>query len=370
MPDFHRNFFSIKIPRESAKVFQIRDKMVCKGTVDFAAQARLVPGAPADVPSGEFDTTTRVSANRRGETTVSATTQIELENDIKLGISTGVNLDELERVLLNVATANEVNANLFQPLFSGLSARASWEQGSLTLSWDSDLCFIKLSGTFEHEIENHKFSAGGSFKFGITSELWAKLFAKIANAAPSPQRFVTKIRSVLTRLFGAAALRSATVLRGLFAGMSRLSPYMWAIEIALFLQDFTLVETRRRRAEGYRDGNLVAFATTFTKTIFNYSIDFEPGAIGDVQRQAAEYANRYRGRRRIAVQRYLNLYYGNGTSVRNSRAAQRVGEQFGIAGLGSLSPRNGNPHISRSINRYVDLRIDPWVSQWRTTNRP
>lgn len=384
MTDFTSGF-EIKIPQAAGRdVFSIGRKFIAKGELKLAASAHL-PNANRAAPS-RVTTNSAIEINRDREISAGRSMEIAISEDVKAAISAGINLSALDGVFDKIVKDGECNASHFSPLISGLNASIGFSSTSLSLGWDSDLCFLALKGSVPLQIGNESIVPEATFQFGLHESQWAVLFAKIAAKYPAAFEKILKIESILSGMFGARTLRMATALRGFFAGLSSLAPYLWAIDIALAVRDLTLWMTRRAAREGYRSGQLVAFGTSFTKTIFNHPLTFETGTLGDIQRHGAAYANRYRGRNRIAVQRYLSLYYNGARNIGNSTAAQNVGIRFGY-GLNAMSgetatvahrrPSNGrtsapvngsstrrNSHISRRINNYFRINIDRWVNDW------
>ncbi len=384
MTDFASGF-EIKIPYGSARdVFSIRRTFIAKGELKLAANAHLP--AASRVPASGVMTNSAIEINRAREISAGTSMEVAISRDVKAAISARINLNALDEVFNRIVDDGECTANHFSPLISGLSTSIGFGNTSMSLGWDSDLCFFSVKGALPLKIGDESIVPEATLQFGLHESQWAVLFAKIATKYPSTSRFILKIESILGSMFGGRTLRMATLLRGAFAGMQRLAPYMWAIDIALALRDLSVWLVRREQIAGYRSGQLVAFCTSFTKTICNYSLNFETGEVGELQRHGAAYANRYHGRSRIALQRYLALFYNDARSIVSSNQAQKVGINFGI-GMDEMSdeaatvshrrPSNGrtiapvngsylqeNSHISRQINNYFHMNIDRWVRNW------
>ncbi|WP_299873412.1 hypothetical protein [uncultured Cocleimonas sp.] len=385
MTDFASGF-EIKIPHGSAcDVFSIRHRFIAKGELKLAASAHL-PNASGAV--GGVTTNSVIEINREREISAGRSIEVAISERVKAGFSAGINLNEIDNVLEQIATDGECRASHFSPLVSGLNASIGFGNTSLSLGWDSDLCFVSIKGSLPLKIGNESIVPEATFQLGLHEYMWWRLFNKIAAKYPSTSRFILKIESILGSMFGGRTVTMARFLSGAFANMQRLAPFMWAIDIALAVRDLTFWMTRRAARQGYRSGQLVAFGTSFTKTIFNYPLNFETGEVGELQRHAAAYAHRYHGTDRVAVQRYLSLFYNDARSIDNSANAQSVGIRLG-KGMDALSdeaaaapprrPSNGrtnslvngsysrqNTHISRQINNYFYMNIEHWVRDWRT----
>lgn len=386
MTDFASGF-EIKIPQGSGRdVFTIRRKFIAKGELKLAASAHLPAASRA--AANRVTTNSAIEINRGREISAGRSMEVTISEDVKAAISAGINLNAIDEVFDRIVENGRCRASYFSPLISGLNTSIGFGNTSLSLGWDSDLCFLSVKGALPLQIGNESIIPEATLQFGLHESQWAVLFAKLAARYPGTSEFIVKIESILSSMFGRRTLSMARILRGFFAGVRNLAPYLWAIDIALALRDLTLWITRRARQQGYRSGQLVAFSTSFTKTIFNYYLEFETGAAGDLQRHGADYASRYRGRDRIAVQRYLSLFYNDARSISSSSQAQTVGVRLG-KGMGTLSdeaaaaphrrphdgrtsaPVNGsysqrNTHISRHINNYFRMNIDRFVSDWES----
>lgn len=396
----------IKIPRERRQsVFSIGDKVIVKGSLRLVENARLsnTNGATTGVranaaisvnrDSSEIynegnDTARRERISRGGSISINGTVQNNIADDVKIAISGGVNLTSLDEIFEKIVEEGQCSASQFTPLVSGLNTSLQFSNTfSLSLAWDSDLCFLTVRGTVPIEIRNERITFDARLQFGIHRSYWVRLFGMLAARYPNIFEFAIKAEVILNSMFGGRMVRIAATLRPFFAAILELEPFIWAIDIALAVRDLTLWEAHRRRVAGTVRGYSVSFGAAFTKTIFNYGYGF--GSTSGIQRElqafGVHYADQYHGERRISVQRYLASTYNNGLRIDNWREAQSVGFRFGSAissgridsdcsppaRINIIRPSTNASYLAERdiivdrINFYFNMNINRWVREYR-----